>query len=1146
MRPHSLALLVRLGLASLFCGCLMDTVPEPLRRTPAGPGATVVFDTERRPLPEVPLPNDIATFPDPTSRTGLRINASLIAPSSLEVESREALAEQEGWGTFMPVTVSFSRTAEMSPTLPAIDLDELQRRTLADDHAFEDDPVYLIDLETGVPMVLDFGSGALPVVLRDQDRYGPNDPHLDNHNLYFEENEEGAGLSQAEYRPELDLDFDGVLDHPNVWPDPSPGAPIDRSTPGNLLTVYERETDTLLVRPLLALREKHEYAVVLSNRLLGQDRRPVRSPFDGIYHPAQERAAARVQAILSDPARAGYYGDLAGTGLDGVAFLWSFTTAPRIEDLRLLRDGLYGHGPFARLARDFPPRATVFPTVGAQAGKDPNDPACRARAALPFAVKTDDVEFRDGVEQILKQLFSYGEGPITAIKKSLDATSHVAIGDFASPYLMGDPKQRKKDDRFHLDFRTGEGPITTDRPQFWASVPKETPGHSQPYPVVMWSHAVGSNGVEALLYGGDFARNGLATVTVQMPLHGLPDIPLARLFVSAQFNKLCLSPLIDGVLKSRTLDLNGDGDADVAHWWFTLHAATVRDNLRQAAVDSMQFARVLRTFDGVTMSGQDYDGDGKEDLAGDFDGNGVPDFGGPNVPMYLGGASNGGLMTQILGGVAHDFVASTSISGGAGLTDIAIRSYGIAGAVFQATSPLLFAVPVAERGPAENGAIRTNCTSGSTVRLMYTDGPNPVELEIACLGEAELHEGQTVLVRDSRNEEVRCARTGNSGRFRIPMPASAGDPLSIRVFEGADRVESYKGCKLLEGTPAPTRVVDTFEQPEIVPRKSTADNPGCPDDAEAGCARAFATFYPVGSPLTSPQEGFGLERQSPDLRRIFNLAQGILDGADPVTFAAHHWLDPLPKPDGSPGTPKPLLTHATLGDGFVPVATLQQFARSAGLLPMFGPSAWDRYPEYRDYVTPPSLYERYGKTPERLLIDTYVTEGNARYERTPIDRASCGTNQTEVAGLCGVPPRPSAQTCRQTLYDVDWFAEGQDGYGAQHPDAPLRLVRRSERVGADLASLERIWAPRTLGVPGASTGFTEDVPLSGVGHVYVAPEGSHTWLPPDSCERFDDATWGNLLNGRFLATGGHDVYYVTHPATHRCLADRSCDFLPGN
>lgn len=1129
---------------ALVSGCLLDTVPEPLRRTPAGPGATVVFATDRRPLPELPLPNDVATFPDPTSRTGLRLNASLVAPSSLETEARAALAEQEGWGTFMPLTVAFERTADMDPRLPALDLDELRRRTHADEHSFEDDPVYLVDLETGVPIPLSFGAGELPVVLFDQDKYGPNDPHLKSHNLLFEENEEGTGLSQADYRPSLDLDFDGILDHPNVWP--RSAATDLAAPPDGLMSVYERETDTLIVRPLLALREKREYAVVLTSRLLGQDRRPVRSPFEGIYHPQQRRAAARIQQIFSDPARASYYGDLAGSGLDGVAFLWSFTTAPQVEDLRLLRDGLYSHGPFARLGAQFPPRANVFRSVGPPYRMADDDPACEARKALPFAVKTDDPQFREGVEKILRQLFTYGDGPIAAVKEGLDATSHVLIGDYASPYLMGDPQNRKKDDRFHLDFRSGQGPVHSDRPQFWASVPKPSPGHAQPYPVVLWAHGVGSNGVEALLFGGDFARNGLATVTVNMPLHGLPDTNLSRIFVGAQLEKLCLSPFVDAVLKNRVLDLNGDGDGDVAHWWFTLHTATVRDNLRQAAVDYMQFARVLRTFDGKTMSGQDYNGDGREDLAGDFDGNGVPDFGGPNVPLYLGGASNGGLMSQILGGVAHEFDASVSVSGGGGLTDVAIRSYGIAGSVFQGLSPMLVAIPASERAPLSAGAAtRTNCTSGSSVRIVYSDGPNPTELEIACLEESELSEDQTVVVRDADNHEVRCARTGSAGRFRIPIPASAGDRLSLEIYAGADRVVSYKGCELTEGA-TPSRIVDAFEQPEITPRRVTDANPGCPDDAERGCTRAFARFYPVGSPLLSPQEGFGLERQTPDLRRIFYLGQSVLDAADPVTFARHHILEPVPNPDGSPGRIRPLLTLATVGDGFVPVSTLQQFARSAGLLPMFPPSAWDKYPEYREHVTPPSLYERYGKTPERLLIDTFVTEGNASYARSAVASAACGVNQTEVAGVCGRPARPSAAACREALYDVDWFAEGQDGYGANHPEQPLRLVRRSEHVGTEIASLERVWAPRTLGAAGATTGFAEDVQLSGVGHVYVAPQGAHTWVPPDVCEKFDDATWGNLLNGRFLASGGRDIYYVTHPATHRCLATRTCDFLSGN
>ena len=47
---------------------------------------TVKFDFDHRPLPEIPLPNDIATRLDPDTATGLRINASMLAPQSRQAD----------------------------------------------------------------------------------------------------------------------------------------------------------------------------------------------------------------------------------------------------------------------------------------------------------------------------------------------------------------------------------------------------------------------------------------------------------------------------------------------------------------------------------------------------------------------------------------------------------------------------------------------------------------------------------------------------------------------------------------------------------------------------------------------------------------------------------------------------------------------------------------------------------------------------------------------------------------------------------------------------------------------------------------------------------------------------------------------------
>src|SRR5580704_8004640 len=94
------------GLA--FAACSVDTAPLPLRATPPGSGPTVVFDVAHKPLPDIPAPNDVATFPDPTSRTGRRLNASLIAPTFMEQKARAEFDEMEGWGTFAPIFVRFT------------------------------------------------------------------------------------------------------------------------------------------------------------------------------------------------------------------------------------------------------------------------------------------------------------------------------------------------------------------------------------------------------------------------------------------------------------------------------------------------------------------------------------------------------------------------------------------------------------------------------------------------------------------------------------------------------------------------------------------------------------------------------------------------------------------------------------------------------------------------------------------------------------------------------------------------------------------------------------------------------------------------------------------------------------------------------
>lgn len=95
MRASILALVTMLSVATLAPGCAMDTIPDGLRKTPAGDGPKVVFDLTKRPLPDIPIPNDTATFADPTSRTGRRINVSLVAPTTFESLSRRGFGDRK-------------------------------------------------------------------------------------------------------------------------------------------------------------------------------------------------------------------------------------------------------------------------------------------------------------------------------------------------------------------------------------------------------------------------------------------------------------------------------------------------------------------------------------------------------------------------------------------------------------------------------------------------------------------------------------------------------------------------------------------------------------------------------------------------------------------------------------------------------------------------------------------------------------------------------------------------------------------------------------------------------------------------------------------------------------------------------------------
>jgi hypothetical protein len=245
----------------------------------------------------------------------------------------------------------------------------------------------------------------------------------------------------------------------------------------------------------------------------------------------------------------------------------------------------------------------------------------------------------------------------------------------------------------------------------------------------------------------------------------------------------------------------------------------------------------------------------------------------------------------------------------------------------------------------------------------------------------------------------------------------------------------------------------------------------------------------------------------------------------------------------------------------VPEYSAVSLGRATGAVPFLRPEAAELFPALADYVTPQALYAALGnKTPNRVLIDNHVIEGVARLGRTPAGE-TCGANEVPMSdAVChatcesssdcrdaqscaeGVCVRPVSEAdCRDALFDVDALGEGRELWAHQMSALPLRLGRIAEP--ARDSSVDQVWEPRLDGIPYAASdqgAWSGDQRVNAMVNAYTTPRGEHTFHFTDACKSFDSATYLINLTGRFFASDGRDVYFLSHPATHHCLEDYSC------
>lgn len=1068
------------ALTALAPGC-MSSEPEGLAPSQQA-GTTVKMDFFHEPLPEIPLPNDIATRSDPNTTTGRRINASMVAPTHLESHVRELIDGLDGWGTFQPITIPFTGPIDVQSVLDG-------HRDA--DYDLGNDVVYVVNVDRGSPAFgrayhLDFGNGNYPVALERPDKYWHNDPRGHTLALAFEETHEdvnGNGVldlgedvngnrvldpgedldGDGELDPPEDTDADGILDEPNYYPGAQPafddiGARVDA-----MMTFYERQTNTLIARTLVPLDERTTYAVVVTRRLRDANGDPVGSPYPFVNHTAQTRSLRPLLDVLP-----------AGLAKDDIAFAFSFTTQSVQTPMIAVRDGLYGHGVQAHLGRDFPAELAGMEKLRAD-----ND-----GVANPYLLHGE--VWGKVYAKILTE-FSGGDSDSEETRLGLEGQKYidyVVVGSFESPQLF----QRDDGSGRWLPFNDQRWPEDLDRTPaqarsetvyFTLTVPRKevsVRGEGKPAPVVITSHGYTSNRFEGLGMAGYFARHGMAMLSIDGPSHGLPLSEIERALVRSlassttvtQGETVNLSKALDAFFKDRAHNQDNDPDKtmDSASDFWTGYLFHTRDVVRQFALDYMQLVRIVRGFDGQGRWDFDLNGDGQPELAGDFDGDGFVDIGEGSMLGMVGG-SLGGIMSMLVGSLEPEMDVVTPIAGGGGFGDMGIRTTqggAVEGFILHAMAPFFTGTLDPNTGKMKLEAVALYLNDDRTVTFATVDGVQPWD---------------TMVVENTSNGERGCGYVNAAGQVRAHVASDLHDGIRVLIYDGPALAGGTE-CEIRPGR-SPRVVVDTFEQ-EV---KFGYDEEG------------MDIVFEAGAPLVTLCEGYGLKRATPDLRRFVGLGQLVLDSADPAAFARHLSQEPLFYPGTGQTTGAHAMVVTTMGDTAVPASSGVTFGRAAGFI---------------DYLTPDP---RYGVPVNQVLLDNYVAEGIHTTKRF-----------TDSSG--------------QGIHiDVENFSGGDDLWGGEIPrlDPPLRIgFDATDPLGGVSASIFPFPQPQ------GQHGFDRPGKHVDKARSRCRSTCSETGVPdPCGCSTattFDTGSFMYNLLSRYMKSGGKAV------SVDLCQSRNDCADMP--
>lgn len=773
-----------------------------------GDGPHVLFEPNAKPVPLIPFPNDIMTRYSPSTNTKKRLDIPTDADTDLEIKFRRLMNTLDGFGTFSPITVAFDNEIDLATVGP--------------------DSIIIIVADPESPhfgelAAIDFSGTSYPVNLKNRAKMFPVDPKENYDNLLF--------------------------------------------PPDNPSRIYEKETNTLILKPYVPLRQSTRYAVILTKDLRSPAGDSVQPPesFEYAYLPNQFEDLKPIFKHL-------FNNHLISP--KNVAFAWVFTTQSITHDLEVIRDGLKrGTGPLAQIYWEYPPVLFGVEKLSTETDGDNN----------PFTFKAWQIE------ELFTGFWNLIPGfdkvfPIEAWSGQEQVDYYVA-GEFITPYFIG------KNDVIEADLWDGVAEYAPQLVPFLLAVPKPTPENGfamPPYPVLIFQHGYQRNRLDITTLANAFAKHGYATIGIDAPEHGPevvvalfvgtldnavdppPDSALeevlvlpARLFLayyypsSKPFSLTCRevvdylknNTLFAALMYGRARDINSDGLPDPGMNYFTADVFHTRDIIRQSAIDLIQLVRVVKNF------GVDFNHNGQLDfIEGDFNFDGVPDVGGPDNPVFFMGTSMGGIIGSVFLAIEPDVIVGSANVPGGGLTDLVIRS---------TLMPVTNTVFGKVLGPAVCG----RKAEGSRYVLSFNKMP-----EMLGFGSVIVPDGCKVYLKNLRTQKSKKAKFDEDGNFLVSVGANKGDPLVIEVFD------------------------------------------------EKGNSIDYLEFK-------TPHEGFGIERNTSELRSFIDLSQIAIDGSDPVNYSPHWFSDPL---DGMPE--KRVLASVNICDWTVPVATGVSVSRAAGLI----------------------------------------------------------------------------------------------------------------------------------------------------------------------------------------------------------------------